>query len=108
MNKDMRISDEELSLLKATFSENDKLLKLLRKLFLPEITADAPIGQNIDLWMTINLENKTPEQAIIDLKARNSLIGHIESQLVQIKMLAGMKDETVEETKARLKQDSSK
>jgi hypothetical protein len=107
-NQEMRISDSELQLIKNTFAGNTDLLKLLRKVFLPELSAKAPLGQNIDLWMTVNLENLTPEQALINLKARNSLIQHVEMQLQMLSILAGQKDETVEQTKARLKKDSSK
>ena len=105
---EMRITDAELSLLKNTFADNDALLKILRKIFFPEITAEAPIGQNLDLWMTLNVDNMSPEDALINLKARNTVIGHVEQCLMQIKLLSGMKDETVEETKERLKKNSNK
>lgn len=105
---EMRISDAELSLIKMTFAENDTLLKILRKIFLPEISAEAQIGQNFDLWMTLQLDNLPPDQAIINIKARNTVISHVENCLVQLKLLAGIKNETVEETKERLQKDSSK
>ena len=89
-------------------ADNDALLKVMRKVFLPEITANTPIGQQVDLWMTLNLEELTPEQALINIKARNQVIQHIEMRLMELKMLAGMKEETVEQTKERLKRDSSK
>src|SRR5574343_1682775 len=96
---EMRISDAELALLKNTFAENDALLKVLRKIFFPEVTASAPIGQNMDLWMTLDLNNLSAEDALINIKARNSLISHVEQCLLQIKILAGLKEETVEATK---------
>jgi len=104
----MRFSDQELSLIKNTFKENETLLKLLRKVFLPEIDPDAPLGQNIDLWMTVRLEDLTPDRALINLHARNSLIQHIEQQLLQLKVLAELVDETPEEAIMRIKKDSSK
>ncbi len=104
----MRITDADLSIIKNTFAENDELLKVLRKVFLPEITEDTPLGQVIDLWMTVKIEDLTPEQALINIKARNTLITHIEQQLLQLKFLAGMKSETVDQTKERLSKDSSK
>ena len=91
----MRITDAELSLIKMSFAENEGLLKVLRKVFLPELGADIPIGQQIDLWMTIPIENLTNEQALTNLKARNMLISHVEMCLSQLKILAGMKVETV-------------
>lgn len=175
----MRISDEEISVLKNTFAENDVLLKSVRKAmlglpmdadertylnqvfsnpqlkkvvrrcFLPEIEGDVPLGQNMDLWMTISFVDRTPEMAhlvmqarhlliemlesglkqltepefinlvqfevtkdaeqdYIHLTARNSFINHLDQQLIQIKFLAGRKEETVEQTKARLQKDSNK
>ena len=107
-NNEMRIKDAELEMIKGTFAGKDELLKVMRKIFLPEITSDAPIGQNIDLWMTLKVDEMTPEQALINIKARNSLIQHVEMCLSQIKILSGMKNESVAETKERLAKDSSK
>lgn len=105
---EMRITDAELGLLKMTFADNDVLLKLMRKIFLPEIDLNAPVGSQVDLWMTIKIEDQTTEEAIINLKARNQVITHLEMCLNQIKILAGQKDETPEQTKERLAKDSSK
>lgn len=106
--KEMRITDAELKEIKALYAENKTALKLLRKIFLPEITPDAPIGQNLDLWMTMKVEDLTPEQALINLKARNTVIQHVEQCLTQLNLLAGEKAESVEETKNRLAQNSTK
>jgi len=48
------------------------------------------------------------ENSVIELLARNALIVHQEQQLGQLKFLAGMKEESVEQTKERLFKDSSK
>ena len=171
----MRYSTEELSLLKATFAERDDLLKairkvflqmelteqedvmirgamkdnvvdLLRRFFLPELEGDDAVGNGVDLWMTIKIDDKEPEQAkphmdarellinymeqqseelsgsargeivfknlirkgFVSLVARNTIIMHVQQQLMQIKLLAGTKEETPEETIKRLHQDSSK
>ena len=53
----MRITDAELSLIKMTFAENELLLKTLRKFFLPELDPTVPLGQNIDLWMTVKVDD---------------------------------------------------
>ena len=104
----MRISDEELALIKGMYADNEGALKLLRKIFLPELEPDMPLGQNIDLWMTLDLADQSPEQAIINLKARNLLIQHVEQRLMQLKTLAGGKTETVEQTKKKLMNNSAK
>ena len=180
----MRFTDAELSLIKNTFAENDELLKAMRKVFLqmpldvidksllavfastdlmavvrkawlPTLDPDAPFHQLIDLLITVDIKEKTPEEArphidarllVIDyleqqlqvlstldeeatpirfasladvrtanddemyvkLTARNTIIGHNEMQLDQMRILAGFKDETPEQTQKRLRQDSSR
>lgn len=106
--QELRITDAELGLIKSVFGDNDVLLKLLRKVFLPELDLNSPVGQQVDLWMILSLDNLTPEQALIKITARNTIIQHIEMCLSQLKILAGKKDETPEQTKTRLQKDSSK
>lgn len=183
----MRFSDEELQLIKGVFSENDDLLKsirkvfyqipltavdlsrlsvtfngkeglqkLLRKTFLPQLDAEMPFAQQIDLWMTIKLKDmmveeaavhlesiqtwinyidqqlkiiekgkykskpkitirgltdikdKTSRQMFADMLARNTVVNHVETQLMQLFLLAGKKEETTEDTMLRLSKDSAK
>lgn len=108
MGKEMRLTNEELTTIKALYADNLPALKVLRKIFLPEVNATAPLGQNFDLWMTMKIEDLTAEEALVNLKARNTLIQHVESCLMQLSLLAGQKEETVEETKARLAANSTK
>lgn len=179
-----RYDDKELSLIKNTFSDNLSVLKLLRKVFLqaklskedinklskisdsadllfllkktyaPEIEVDAPLGQVVDLWLTIDTKGLSPNDVNLALKvrsrlkelislglqrlekpkekgvveivdytpdfsmnsedlyveytARNALISHTEFQLNQLNILAGEKQESVEETKMRLLKNSTK
>ncbi len=103
----MRITPQEMSILQGTFKDNEALLRLMRKLFLPELDPTVPLGQNMDLWMTLKVEDLPPEQAIINIKARNSLIQHLDQVLQMIKVLAE-RDETPEDAIMRLKKDSSK
>lgn len=183
----MRYNDTELALIKNIFSENEELLKalrkhmlqlditladhqllndfiknkpdvqaLLRKTYLPTLDGDAPFHQILDLWMTIKIEDKnpesvyptlmardilikyldqqlsilegmtigktkqitleklksikgkTPDKALIDLTARNTMIAHNEMQIQILLNLSGRKDETVEQTMERLQKDSTK
>lgn len=48
------------------------------------------------------------EETYIAITAWNYLLSFIDSNIQQIKFLAGMKEETIEETKARLERDSTK
>ena len=105
--REMRFTEEELQFIKGVFKGNEKLLKLLRKVFLPEYDPLAPIGQTVDLWTAIPFKQMTPEQAYIHMLARQDLIQHVESQLLQIQILSNLPTETEDERKARLKKDST-
>lgn len=103
----MRFTESELALIKSTFKDNELLLKLLRKIFLPELDPTAPLGQMIDLWMTVNVKEMSAEQALINIIARNQLISHLDSQLIQLNALANMSEETTEERTTRQKKNSA-
>jgi hypothetical protein len=109
MKKQMRYSDAELSVIKNTFCENEDVLKairkhflqlklskaeeamlkgfskdvlaVLRKSFLPEIDGDAPIHQVVDLLITVDIKEKTPDQLYLAFNARKVLIDYLEARL---------------------------
>lgn len=103
-----RISDEEKDLLRGLFLDNEPLLiavrnlffgfdlstqekewlkviktpeqkRLLRKIFLPELQPDLPIGQSIDLWMTIKLGDAGKDEEIME--SRRILLDNLEKAL---------------------------
>lgn len=104
----MRFTEQELAIFKGAFKDNEPLLKLLRKVFLPELDPQAPLGQMIDIWMSTATKDRTPEQIAIELTARNMLIQHVDGMLMQMRTLAGMETMTQEEVVAKVKADSSK
>lgn len=104
----MRITDKDIYFIKSAFAENDELLKTIRKVFLPELDDDVPIGQQVDFYKDVAIDNLPLEEAMINIKARRFTVQHIEFCLMQLKVLAGNKDETIEQTKERLKKDSAK
>jgi hypothetical protein len=73
------ISEKEDIAIKTNF--NDDLIKVVRKAFLPTIDGDAPINQVIDLWMTIKIDDKNPEEADLFIKARAIVLDYIDQQL---------------------------
>lgn len=108
MNKQMRITDAELATIKSLFADNEEALKIMRKIFLPEIDYNAPLGQVMDMWMPVEVDEVSPEQALVNIKARKTLIIHVESCLMQLRTLAGSKEESVETTKEKLMKNSNK
>lgn len=106
--KEMRFNDAELQTIKDMFGNNPQRLKLMRKVFLPELERDAPLGQIIDLAMSINTKDKSPEEIAIAVQARNELISHVEQMLIQLNVLANAPSETESERKVRLEKNSTK
>lgn len=144
------VTQEQAKRVQDTFSGNDKLLQLMRKMFLPELAGEVPLGQTIDLWLSVEIKDKHEEEVVsvlesrarlienlestlrllieptlksvdltinskkikdyskVDVLVRNSFIAHIEQVLMQISILSGKKEETVEQVKERLKKNSSK
>lgn len=77
----MPLTATDLSILSVNFNNKKNLLRIVRKTFLPELDPQAPLGQLIDLWMTIQFTDKSPELALPHLIARKILIEYIEQQL---------------------------
>ena len=106
--RQMRFTEIEIDLIKKTFKDNEKLLQIIRKVFLPELDPTAPLNQNIDLWMSIPLKQLSKEDAVIQVLARNDLISHIEMQLMQLDILANTDAKTLAEIREKIKKDSNK
>lgn len=105
---EMRITDDERKTIKAAFQGNVNLLKLLRKIFLPEYDPNAPLGQTVDMWSIKDISETPAEVVKTYFMARRELILHIESQLIQLQILAETPLETLEEAMARVGKDSTK
>lgn len=110
MDQDTRITTEDIAAIKAMFAGNDKNLKVIRKIFSPTISENDPIGKTGDLWspMFLDLVDKSPEQAVIEIKAHQKFVSYIEGGLRNLKMLAGKPEESAEDTLRRLQKDSAK
>ena len=106
--RQMRFTENELAIIRNTFKGNTDLLLLLRKVFLPELDPKAPLGQMIDLWMSLPVKEMSAQEAQVNILARNSLIMHIEQQLMQLYALAEQENMTVDELLERNKKDSTK
>lgn len=106
----MRFNSGELELIKNIFggAQGEHVLQLLRKVFLPEYDPAAPLGQAFDLWMTMDITQMHPEAAYQHMLARNQVITHVDQQLMQLQILAGMESVTPEEATTAKKKDSSK
>lgn len=106
----IRYSKAELGLINRTFADNEELLlalykfmlqldlseqewialqglkkgdvlDILRKQFLPTFNDDAPIGQMIDLFMTVKTEETDKEDVYISGMARQVVVDYLEGRL---------------------------
>lgn len=108
MTKETRMNEADVARLKAMFADNEDNLKVLRKLFYPELCVENPLGMNFDLWSTTDLSGLSVEQAHVMIEARKMMINHVEGVLRMMQTLAGKKDESPEDTLKRLMKDSAK
>jgi hypothetical protein len=89
VKQEMRFSDEEINIFRGVFGGNEKLVRLIRKLFLPTMDFEAPLGQMIDLYMTLPVTHETlADDVKVAVMSRNQLIAHIEHCLMQITVLS--------------------
>ena len=84
----------------------DQQLKFLEDI--ENIEKNYKKGGKIQLSEMVNFKDKSPVDAYVELFARNTLVSHVEQMLNQLLVLAGKKEETVEETQERLAKNSAK
>lgn len=100
---------EEIDWIRATFKNNTRGLRIMRKFFLPTFSHDDPIGQINDMWATMGqkLSGMHPQDREVTILAHVKLMEHLRERLQQIRIMAHTKDETPETKKNRLNKDSS-
>jgi hypothetical protein len=83
----MPLDEVDKQSLKAHIVGKPDVLKLIRKTYLPELDPAAPIHQIIDLWMTVELKEKSPEDAYPHILSRELLIKYLAQQLEVLESL---------------------
>jgi hypothetical protein len=81
------LNEEELEIVEKL--NTPELRKLFRKIFIPELGKEIPLGQSIDLWMTIQIPDMYQVQ--LQLSARELLIEYLNQALELIKNPNGAK-----------------
>jgi hypothetical protein len=123
--KGMMYSDSELSLIENTFKDNKELTKSLRKVFWavdlldadirqlqkltpevfhllkktvkPELDIDLPLGQTLDLYMTVDFKEKSLEEMERAVEIRQTLISLIDRGIERLKRLTPIGDNDIVE-----------
>jgi len=107
-SRQMRFTEDELRLIKATFKDNTPLLKLMAKVFCPPLDIYAPAGMLLDIYMSIQLDGRSDADVANNTRARNLLINHLNLHLQELEILANTPEETQSEKEARIKKNSNK
>lgn len=105
-----RITDEDLSIIRSTFKDNDKLIMAMRRVLLPSIfdAETPPEFVGTDRWMDLDFGIMPSEQVKPIVLARQYAIKYICGGLIQLKVIANQMTETAAESALRRKTDSSK
>jgi hypothetical protein len=102
-----QFTEEERSLIISTFKGNDRLLLLIRKLFIPRVDENEK-GDLIDVYGDIPFNELSPEDAKSAGMARNELVKHLDKRLAIIYTLANSQPKSKEEIEKASKLDSTK
>lgn len=103
-----KLTEAEVELLKNTFKGNDALLIAVRKKIFPEYDIDGGVGEQTDLWISMDFSGMSTEEAMINIKARNMFIAQLEGGLDSIKKLCEFEGKTPEQIKEAAVKNSSK
>ena len=105
------LSKGEINLIKYHFRDNEKLLKILRKLFLASVAdPELPIEEmENDIWLVGRDYAQIPNDEVKSIVvARQEAIKFILGGMIKLKILANAKEETETEKADRRKKDSTK
>ena len=103
-----RFTKPEIDQIIRAFKNNDDLLKVLRKVLLPDASWTSSLGQLVGPYLQITVDNRSAEDIALDVKAFNKVWGHIEFRLQELKSLAQAKLESPQEKSLRERQNSTK
>lgn len=98
----MELSATDKKIIVGTFKGKTALFALMHKTFAPTLDGEAPLHQLIDLWMSLEIKDKSPESALPQFLARQKLIDVLLQQLEALKAHSEGKKPTEEIEVAKL------
>lgn len=108
---DTYLSLDELALIRSTFKDNPRLIKVLRKLMVPSVgNPELPVEEmGNDAWIAMRDWSQIPaDEAKILMVARQEALKFIFGGMIKLKMIANSSDESPMSAQLRRKQDSTK
>lgn len=108
---DTYLSLDEVALIRSTFKDNPRLIKVLRKLMVPSVgNPELPVEEmGNDAWIAMRDWSQIPaDEAKILMVARQEALKFIFGGMIKLKMIANSSDESPMSAQLRRKQDSTK
>jgi hypothetical protein len=108
---DTYLTPEDLDLIRSTFKDNKRLLRLLRKVMVPSVgNPELPVEEmGNDAWLAMRDWAQVPaDEAKILMVARQEALKFIFGGFIKLKMIANSTDESPFAKDVRRKMDSSK
>lgn len=103
-----RMTDDELSWIKATFKDNEQGLITLRKIFLQTAESETPVGFYRDSWTGLDLKGLDGEGRLLAVAGHQSMVTHLEGGLRTLMTVANTSEKELQEAVEAAKKNSSK
>lgn len=78
------LTDDEITVLKAHFPENEPITHLMKKILSPEIDGDAPFYQPVDLYHWAKVEDQHEEIAVISILSREIMKSYLDHMFTRL------------------------
>ena len=106
--KFQRLTDDEISWIKATFKDKEQGLVTLRKILLQTGESETPIGFYRDSWAGLDLKGLSDDGRVLAVASHQSMLNHLEGGLRSLQVIAEQTEKQLEEALEAAKKNSSK
>lgn len=105
------ITEEDRKIIRDIFKDNDTLLRVIRKVFMPTVSdANLPVEElSKDLWFAgVDFVSLSKDEVQARVIARAEAIKFVAGGIMSLKQIANIKEETEMEKAMRRQKDSTK
>ena len=103
-----RLSDDEISWIKATFKNNEQGLMTIRKVLLQTGESTTPVGSYRDSWTGLDLKGLSDEALVLAVTSHQAMVNQMEAGLRTLNVLAEQTEKQIEEAMEAARKNSSK
>jgi hypothetical protein len=107
---DSYLTEEDIALIRDTFRNNERLIRVLRKIFLPSVGDNAlPLEElGKDMWLNMDFAQMANDEIKPIVLARQDAIKFIMGALIQLKVIANTDLESPLNAELKKQKDSTK